>query len=166
MKRSLLLFLLLTVLSTPAVSYPGYVGIYADSGHDIYAYCPTPGFYPIEMWIWFLPGTNGQMCAEFSVAYAADLIQTTITYNDDLISAYLGRLDTGFSVCYNMCQYDWHWVVHQTLYVTNSNAGQILIGPHYDIGVYQIANCTPGYPVENVMEITRLYYNDPCPPAP
>ncbi|HUV37077.1 MAG TPA: hypothetical protein VMX58_09095 [Patescibacteria group bacterium] len=167
MKQSLLLLLLLTVLSTPAVSFPGYVGLYADAEHENFAYCPAAGiFYPIEMWIWFMPGANGQMCAEFGVVYPANLIQTTVTYNNDLISVFLGDFTAGFSACYNTCQYNWHWVAHQTLYVTSPDAGHVAIGPHGDTGVYQVATCSPGYPLDDIWEIAQLYYNDPCPPGP
>ena len=153
-------------LSTPAASWNGYIGVFADAGHDIYAYCPAAGLYPIEMWIWCLPGDNGQIGAEFGVEYPANIIQSTITRNSGLISVELGELPTGYSVCYHTCQHDWHWILHQTLYVVYSEAGYITIGPHADIGTYQIANCQPGYPAEPVTLLTHLYYNDPCPPGP
>lgn len=164
MRKSLLLAALLVLCSVPLSAQYGYIGLYADAQHNYNGYCPSQGFFPIEMWIWSLPGQNGQMCVEFSIIYPANLIQSTVTQNDDILSVYLGTLADGMSACYTECQNDWHWIYHQTLYVTDPAAGVLEVGPHPEIGELQIASCLQGYPVEPCTFLIGLYYNDPCPP--
>lgn len=159
------LFLIALLIAAPLAAQPAYVGLYADQSHDYYAFCPAAGFYKIDMWIWFLPGQNGQMCAEFSIEYPTNTVQGEVTANDEIVSVYLGDLPTGIAVCYKRCQFDWHWIYRQEVWVTDPLPGILTVGPHYDIGVYQIANCSPGYPLEPCVSLADLYYNDPCPPG-
>lgn len=165
LRKSLLIFTLLIVISTPAAAQYNFIGLYANEGHEIYAYCPGTGFHRLEMWIWCLPGANGQKCAEFRVSYPANIIQSTVTPNDGLISVSLGDLPTGISVCYITCQHDWHWIYHQTLWVTDPTPGYMRTEPHFENGQYQIASCLEGYPEEPLTRLFDLYYNDPCPPG-
>jgi hypothetical protein len=164
LKRTLLTAFLILVVSTPAAAQNGWLGLYAHDGHDIYAFCPKGGTYPIEMWIWCKPGDNGQICAEFSIDYPGNVIQSTVTWNYPIISVRLGDLVNGLGVCYNECRYDWHWIAHQALWVLDPTPGIVRIADHPDVGAYQIANCLPGYPVEQCYNWPNLYFNDPCPP--
>jgi hypothetical protein len=106
------------------------------------------------------------MCAEFMICYPANAIQSTVTANTAIISVSLGTLDTGMSVCYIVCQWDWHWCYHQLLYVTDGTQTNVEICPHPGVGVYQLANCEPGYPVEPVIIHSMLKLNHECPPEP
>jgi hypothetical protein len=117
-----------------------YIGLFADEGRSIS--CVTgAGFYPVEMWIWCLPSWNGQMCAEFSIQYPGNVIQTTVTRNESIISVELGSLVDGMSVCYKECLSDWNWNYHQTLFVTNSDPSWIEVIPHPDYGGVRFASC-------------------------
>lgn len=168
MKKKLMFIVLIALLSTPLAAQFSAPQIrpFVTGGHEVYAYCPKVGFYVIEMWIWCQPGANGISCAEFSVDYPYNIIQATVAANMDIISVYLGELDTGISVCYQQCQYDWHWIYHQTLIVTDPNPGVVMIEQHMDAGMIQVANCLEGYPLEEAYSWLGLYYNDPCPPEP
>ena len=168
MKRKLMLLALSALLSAPlAAQFPvPQIRPFVTGGHTVYAYCPQPGFYPIEMWIWCQPGPRGMICAEFSVDYPATIIRAAVEANMDIYSVSIGDLDYGISVCYNTCQYDWHWIYHQTLYVTQPTPGIVGIEGHLDTGVMQIANCLEGYPLEEASSWLGLYYNDPCPDEP
>jgi hypothetical protein len=106
------------------------------------------------------------MCAEFRVRYTPSLIQSEVTPNADIVSVSLGDLELGISVCYTTCQYDWHWIYLVNLFSTSPGPGHAEILPHPDTGLYQIANCLEGYPVEPVEPNIGLYVNDPCPPEP
>jgi hypothetical protein len=141
----------------------GYVGLFADDNHS--SWCVQGvGFYPVEMWMWCLPSYWGQICVEFGVHYPANVIRLTITGNTALwwgIGPGImceGDICYG-SICYIECQWDWHWVFHQTLYVMDPTPSYCQIIPHPDVGVYQFANCEPGFPVEPCKKYTNLYFN-------
>jgi hypothetical protein len=165
LKRTLLLVFVLLISTTPLSAQYGYIGIFGDAQHVYNAYCPVKGIHSIEMWIWCLPGQDGQMGAEFSVAYPPNAIQSTITYNE-IVSVYLGDLCSGFSVCYKHCQYDWHWICHQTIWVVDQVPSVLAVAPHPDVGAYQFISCMQGFPIEPCYNYMELYYNDPCPPGP
>ena len=167
MKKKLMLLVLIALLSTPlAAQQPPQIRPFVTGGHEVYAYCPKNGMYAIEMWIWCQPGLNGMICAEFSVDYPFNIIDATVETNMDIHSVSLGDLDTGISVCYQHCQYNWHWIYHQTLLVTDPNPGAVMIVQHVDAGMLQVANCLEGHPLEEAISWLGLYYNDPCPPEP
>jgi hypothetical protein len=158
-----ILALLLIALSLPATGYAqnpslGYIGLFADSEHSYWCVNGV-GFYPVEMWIWTLPGQNGMICVEFEIGYAANVIPSTITPGFDDVTLAIGDLDEGLSACLMECQWDWFWFYHQTLYVTDDMPTYCEVLPHPDIGVYQFANCLPGFPVEPCIKFTNLYIN-------
>jgi hypothetical protein len=163
-----MLLVLVALISTPlAAQYPApQIRPFVTGGHEVYAYCPKTGFYAIEMWIWCQPGPNGMICAEFCVDYPYNIIQTIVTTNMDIYSVSIGDLVSGISVCYKQCLYDWHWIYHQTLYVTDPSPGAVMIVQHPEASMLQVANCLGGYPLEEAISWIGLYYNDPCPPEP
>jgi hypothetical protein len=137
---------------------PGYIGLFTDETHSGWYVTGTP-LYPVEMYICCLPGNLGQICLEFSICYPDNVIKSTVTGNESLISVELGDLENGKSVCYTNCQHGWHWCYHQTLWVTDTEPTICEICPHPDLGVYQFANCEDGYPVEPCIKYTNLYIN-------
>ena len=161
MKKALLLmFAILLISGAVNAQLPpeGYIGLYADAGHTTQCVSGA-GMYQVEMWIWCWPSVRGQICAEFRVLYPANLIQSTVTSNTDIISVTLGDLPAGMSVCYLACQTDWHWPFHQALWVTDATQTMIEIGSHPDAGVYQFANCNDGYPVEPCIAYPAMLIN-------
>jgi hypothetical protein len=111
------------------------------------------------MWVWCLPGVYGVICNEFAICYPVNVIQSVVTPNPAIISVTLGDLPSGISVCYIVCQWDWFWCFHQTLYVTDPSQTTVYICAHPDIGVYQIANCEPGYPTAPIDILNPLWIN-------
>ncbi len=105
-----------------------------------------------------LPGSLGQMYAEFKLDNPANVFPGTATFNEVLISVTLGTLDTGVSACYIACQYNWHWIAHRTYMVTSSVQSMIEIRPHPDTGLY-FANCEEDYPMEPCTVLSNLYLN-------
>ena len=168
MKKVIFIIVALLVLSAGSANamYPeGYIGLFADGAHT--TWCATGvGFYPVEMWIWCHPNyVLGTICSEFMICYPMNVIQSTTTWNDPIISVSLGDLASGLSVCYITCMWDWFWVAHQMLWVTDPTPTYIYICVHPDIGVIQFANCEPGYPIEPCVAYTNLYLNA-APPDP
>ena len=141
----------------------GYIGLFADESHT--SWCVDgEGFYPVEMWVFCLPSLNGQICSEFSISYPSNVITSTMTENHDILSILgcfwdIPNSGDDASCCYRECQYQWHWVLHQLLYVTDQTPSYCEIAPHSDAGVYQFANCLEGYPVEPCIKYTNLYIN-------
>jgi hypothetical protein len=163
LKRLVLLTFALLLLSGAAFAGPtGYMGLYADADHTVCEVINPGGFYPFELWIWCLPSDLGQICAEFMICYPPNVITSTVTFNTPIISVTLGDLSTGLSVCYVNCLWDWNWPAHQLIYLTDTTPAFIEICPHPDVGVYQFANCEPGYPTEPILILNHLALNQSC----
>ena len=162
MKKVLLLavalLLVASVASAQESSPLGYIGLFTDDAHSYWCVSGA-GFYPVNVWIMCLPGSYGQICAEFMLCNPTNVITSTVTWNTPLISVSLGDLDIGLSVCYTACQTDWHWIAHRLYYVTDASQTMIEICPHPDTGVYSFANCEPGYPMEPCTKLTNMYLN-------
>ena len=161
MKKALLLaFAVLLISGAANAQLPpeGYIGLYAD-GARLTQCASGVGMYPVEMWVWCWPSVRGAICAEFRIVYPGNLIQSTVTWNDDIISVALGDFPSGLSVCYIDCMMDWHWIGHQALYATSADQTVIEVGPHPDVAVYQFANCEDGYPTEPCIAYPSLLVN-------
>jgi hypothetical protein len=166
----LLCLLVLTASGSVRANPPrGYIGLFADEDHSSWCASGAP-VYPVEIWVMCLPGYLGQICAEFAVHYPANVTQSTITINSALwfqIPGYLCVDDyCNFAPCYHWCEWDWHWVMHQTIYVTDWTPSFVEItGNQIGGGTYQFANCDSGYPLEPCTVLTRFYLNyDPSAP--
>ena len=173
MRRLLVLCTVLVLLPGSLVAElptTGSIGLYADASRQYYATCPFFETYPIakvEMWIWCLPSTQGLTCAEFGIAYPANVILDRIIYNPGL-SSRLGDLAGGVAACFGACQMDWCWVAHQTLYVSGHAASVAEIVPHPGVGLYRFFNCvSESCCYEPCLKGTSLYINTsayPCLP--
>lgn len=162
MKKALLLAVALLLISGSALACPG-IGLFADPDRSICEVINPGGFFPFEMWIWFQPHlVNGAICEEFRICYPLNVIQSTVTWNDPIISVMLGDLPSGLSVCFLVCQYDFFWLCHQMCYLTDTLPAWIEVCPHPDVGVIQYADCTPGYPVWPNSVWNHLALNQPC----
>lgn len=166
MRKLLMVAVCILVAGSVSAQPTGYMGLYTDAARST-SCAYGVGFYPVEMWIWNLPSGNGAICSEFMISYPVNVIRSTVTWNTGLISVSLGEPGSGLSVCYVACQYDWHWNLHQSLWVTDPTRTEVLIVAHPGVGVYQFANCLPGYPVETPKILTKLLINasgDDCTP--
>lgn len=167
MKFILLFMLIILMVSAVQAQLPEnpYIGLFIDQDRSSSCVNGTSPYF-FEMWIWCLPNSDGQMCAEFAIQYPSNTVESTITKNDQLISVELGSLPDGISVCYNECQRDWNWPYHQTIYAFGSDPSWIEIIPHPDIGLVQFADCTPCGPgcIELAIVYSKLGINRDCPP--
>ncbi len=169
MKQSLSLALILVLLGITAnAENPpvGGMGLYANEWHDYFC-AEGAGFYPVEMWVWCIPSVNGQHGVHFDIAYPANVIQSTITWNEDIIGVIPAiPPEDGISIPYISCQWDWHWCMHQLLYVTDPVQTYCEIVPHPDMGAYLFTTCLEGYPTESCYKMVNLYLNyGPMDPA-
>lgn len=146
MKIVTALFILLFCAAGAALAqYPDNtnIGLYLyESDHRPGGSCISgSGFYPVDICIYCLPDENGLICMEFAVSYPGNVIQSTITENNDIISVMMGTLTSGMSVCYMDCQYGWHWIFKQLLYVIDQEPSWVEIIPHPEWGYVQYMNC-------------------------
>jgi len=159
-KKALLLLFALLLCAGSAVALTGaYMGLYTDNAHS--NWCASgPGFYPVEMWIWCLPGDQGAIANEFRISYPYNVQQLATNWQWPIIYNIIGGdLSTGISIQYISCQTDWFWLCRVTLMVTDPTQTHLAIVGHPDTGVYRIWNCQPGYPWETVNVLTNLYIN-------
>jgi hypothetical protein len=162
MKKVVMLTLALIMISGVAYACPG-MGLFADEAYSICEVINPGGFFPFEMWIWCqAPDPIGMICAEFRICYPANVIQSTVTWNDPIISVSLGDLPSGLSVCFVSCQYGFLWICHQACYVTDTEPAFIEVCAHPDVGVYQFADCSEGYPTIPISLWNNLALNQPC----
>jgi hypothetical protein len=161
MKKVVLLTLALLMISGAAYACPS-IGLFADVDHSVW--CVTGvGMYPITMYVWSLGNVHslqvGKICDEFRVCYPPNLIQSTVTWNDPIISVALGDLPNGLSVCYIACQADWFWIANQALWVTDPTQTHVYICDHPDVNAIQYSSCETGYPIYPNPALTNLYIN-------
>lgn len=163
MKQSLLLALVFLLIGTAgnAQNPPvGYIGLFSNDQHADWCAEGATVFYPVEMWVWCLPSVNGQIGVQFEIGYPYNVAQSTLTWNEELIGAIPAIApEEGVDVAYTSCQWDWHWVLHQLIYVTDLVPTYCEIIPHPDSGEYQFYNCQDGYPLEPCIKFTNLYLN-------
>jgi len=172
MKKLLMCLVGILVLSGAAAAQSPTIGLFANQdvppAPPYNTHCATGvGFWQFDMWIWCLPSPDGQMCAEFRIAYPANSIESTVTQNDAIVSVTLGTLGEGMSVCYIGCQNTWNWCFHQAMFVTTAETTTIDIIGHPDNGGFILfADCTPGYPLSEAVVLCGMQLNvDPGDPG-
>jgi hypothetical protein len=161
--KLIFLIVALHVVTGAAFAQPpmGYMGLFADESHSVW--CATgAGFYSVTMWVWCLPSERGMICADFAISYPVNVIPSTVTYNPELgIIIPDPPYPDGLSLCFQGCRWDWVWLFHRDLWVTDQTQTYIEIVKYPDPGVehIQFANCEPGYPLERCIKYTNLYLN-------
>jgi hypothetical protein len=164
MKKVIMLVAALALIAGSVNAGPvAYMGLYTDDVHsncraDVLA--PYAGF---TCWHWVLPSDFGAICAEFMIALPAGGVyfSTGSTVNPGH-SVALGDPLTGVSICFPDCQTDWFWTYQLAILPTVTTVQMITVEPHPDAGVYQVANCEPGYPLEPVTLLNNLHINEDC----
>jgi hypothetical protein len=130
MKISMALLILMlvpvTALNAPLTNQ-GYIGLFVDESRSFWCADGEPP-YTVELWIWCLPSDNGQSALEFGVSYPSNILFAANTLNESLWIGLMPIVECEGDVCalrgnYYECQWDWHWIFHQTLMVTDCNTG-------------------------------------------
>jgi hypothetical protein len=141
----------------------GYIGLFTDGDRSSWCASGTP-MYPVEMWFLCLPSYLGQICVEFGILYPENAVRSITTQNTALLTVSMPGFQCDGDICYGglcyvACQWDWHWVLHQTIYVMDAMPSYIEIIDYPYSGTLQFANCEPGYPTEPCTVLTKLHLN-------
>lgn len=165
-----LLFLAVLLILIPSFLWSqlppvGYIALYTDVNRS--SWCAEgAGIYPVEIWVWCLPSYNGQLGVEFGISYPANVALSTYEINSEVWGDQLPWVECEGNICsililYYECQWDWHWLYHRTIYVTDSAPSYCEIVPGYWSGKLEFTICTPEYPieVEPCKKLTNLYLN-------
>jgi len=136
----------------------GEIGLYADVNRDTCCVSGT-GLYTVEMYVWARPTTpKGLQALEFAIQYPGNVAPSTITMNTD-VSIALGNPHDGVSISYLDCRSDWHWAMHQTVYVMNQDPSwAVLVHDQFNTQIVG-CDCTLGFPIAPLHKLTNLCFN-------
>ncbi len=160
MKHFLLVAALLCVLAPAGFAQApiGEIGLYADANHESSCVSGT-GFYPVEMYVWARPTPpNGLQALEFAIRYPGNVAPGVIAWNDN-VSIYVGNPQDGISIAYYDCESDWHWAMHQTVYVMNQDpTWAVLVHDQYNTQIVA-CSCDPSWLIGPLQKLTNLCFN-------
>jgi hypothetical protein len=169
MKRLMLLLagLVLTVNVGPArgASENAYVGIFADSGHNVCSLGPA-AYSAFNVWLYWLPGVRGMIGGDFDVIFPSELLVVKTVNNPDMVTIGCGCCEPGIHVCFTSChQWDWVWTHQLTCMISSGGVGvpgSIRVVPAPGELSPRVATCEPGYPMEPVTVLTDLHLYQSC----
>lgn len=163
MKKYLMIFLAVLLFSTAvSAQTSGYICLYADATRT--SNCASGAAsdvapYIFNMYIFFLPRSDGMFCAEFIINYPVDpmVIAGAVTPGAGH-SIVKGDLASGVSVCYLECQTDWIMGFSQMIILRSMDQNMISIGPNPESGAILFANCVEPYrPIYDAVAFNNLY---------
>lgn len=160
MRTLLLTVVMSAILTTSAAAYDyGYVGLFADEART--SWClESPPYETFDMYVFCLPSDNGVRAVEFSIGMPPTYIIMTSTPGPT-VSVTLGDHLNGISYGLYLCSTDWILLDHCTLLPMAAGEAAIWLKGHADTGEMSIANCLPGYPIEQALAYTSLFVNYP-----
>ncbi len=106
------------------------------------------------------PGEHQINGAEFLISYPENAIPEEYIGNDSVVWAFRGSLCNGISVVYRECQYEWHWIFRQTLYLTGEEASRVRVMSHPEAEEIRVSGFEEGAPAETGQVMADLYNND------
>lgn len=172
MRRMIIIKIIFIVTVSITYAYaiePAYIGLYTESEAppNPYNSCVLgEGIYLFEMYIWCLPSSTVDLkCIAFAVSYPDNIIPIMETYNEGILSRWIGNLSDGIDICYTDCQGSWNWPVHQTLYVVNSNPTwiEVMSYPEWECPIW--TDCHNPIAHGCFVVHTKFGINQQCPPA-
>lgn len=178
MKKGLLIgFVVLMLAGSLSAGDVPYIGIFAspldvEDTHSTCSISPVPYEDLFVMWIWVLPSSRGMNAVEFRLSVPASMT-LEMDYPLDAefpvgevanpnITIQLGSLSAGISSAFGSCQQGWTWT-HKRWYSSRSTTPRFFsIVAHPGSGLYQVASCELGNPLEPATRLTHLYLYQPC----
>ena len=162
-KRIFLLGAVTTCLlcGSMSVRADGFIGLYSDGAHMRCSASGT-GLYSVEMWVWAKPDPyRGMIRAEFGISYPDNVFLGSETWNDPIIFQYIGSISEEILVIFSSCQWDWTWIAHKLLWVTNDIQTQCQVVEHIDFSIrcVRMFDCSPGRPDYCVSAYPSLWLN-------
>jgi hypothetical protein len=112
------------------------------------------------MYMMCLPSENGMYAVEFKLDYPTGgfIIPTAPTFNPDHNIAN-GDVTTGIQLSFDSCWTDWMWAGYQTIIVTGSTQGEIIVTPHPGSGGIHMADCGIDHERYTAKAFTSMYIN-------
>jgi hypothetical protein len=168
MKRMVLILAGLVLIASPcfAQTDTSYVGLFTDDAHTTWTVSAAGGFTPFTLYMYFLPGANGLIAAEFRLVVPSNVLASTITYKDPDITVELGTLTGGIAVAIDPdhCKPAGAWfkLYAVSCFLTTVDPSLVEIGPNPAANAYQIATCELGYPFGPLKRYTNICCNQDC----
>lgn len=160
MRTLLLTVVIAAILTTSAAAYDyGYIGLFADETRTSWCLESTP-YVAFDMYVFCLPSDNGVRAVEFSIGMPPTYIIATSTPGP-AVSVTLGNHLDGISYSLYLCATDWILLDYCTVLPMAPGQAPIWLEGHGDTGQMSIANCLPGYPMEQAIAYTSLFVNYP-----
>ena len=148
-----------------SVRADGFIGLYSDGAHTRCSASGTGLLYSVEMWVWAKPDPyRGMIRAEFEINYPDNvLLVGSETWNDPILFHYIGNISgEEILVIFNSCQWDWTWIAHKLLWVTNDIQTRCQVveqSSDSSIRCVRMFDCTPSRPDYCVGAYPSLWLN-------
>lgn len=137
-----------------------WIGLYSDLVHfDWCAEEICPGFCPLSIYAWVLPGYRGVQAVEFAVSFPPVVIPSSVTLNCSRVDCIRMCLEPCGSWVFAQCETDWVWVLRHDVYVVGSALGYARLVPPQGLSQMSCASCEPGFPVYPMYSICEFFFN-------
>jgi len=150
-------------ISATVASAFDYIAVYADEYHCDYCCYTFSAYQQVDVWVWALPGENGNKGVTFALEYPPNVINELGALNEPPLTPFENNYCDGnicnYSFGYNGCAFDWYWLVHASIIVLDSEPGVVRIVPHQDLGKLCFITCEEDYTEVNARILTNLYLN-------
>ncbi|MBN1165012.1 MAG: hypothetical protein JXB45_10575 [Candidatus Krumholzibacteriota bacterium] len=165
MKKLLMIFLVVMILSPGAQAQKGTIGLFADVAHS--SWCASnpapPNQYFVTMYIFAFPTINGFRSAEFAVSYPdhPDFFALTWTPNPDNVLTKDNLVD-GYSITFDSCPTDAFELGHQLLLIRTADPLELHPIPapnHPGATTMFLAACAFPYLLDAAYPFTSLFLN-------
>ncbi len=162
MRTLLLTVVIAAMLTTSAAAYEyGYVGLFTDEARGSWCLESNDVPFSFDVWVYCLPSQNGVRAIEFSLGDFPPTYFLTGTAPGPLVSVTMGDVFYGISYSLYLCQVDWVLLDVYSVIATAPGQAALWLKGHGDTGLMSIANCLPGYPIENAVAYTSVFINYP-----
>ncbi|HER44341.1 MAG TPA: hypothetical protein ENO08_07775 [Candidatus Eisenbacteria bacterium] len=162
MRLLLLTVVLAAMLATPAAAYEnGYIGLFTDEARSSWCIESAEIPFTFDVWVYCLPSDNGTRGVEFSISDLAPSYFLTGTATGPWVSITMGDIFTGISYSLYLCREDWFLLDVYSFIATGPGQTAIWLEGHEDTGLIRMANCLPGYPVEDARAYASVFVNYP-----
>jgi hypothetical protein len=162
MKKVIMMIAVIALMAGSAYAGPNYyIGMYsAGAEHSSCGVevASAPALYTVEFWI--LPGDLGLKSFAFKLDTAGDVVFSQTNSPD--CSFVSGTLADGLMGSMTGCWYDWKMVITAQMYAFTTAGHALTILPKPDIGELQATDCTPGYPIHDLIALNTFGINMAC----
>lgn len=152
---------LLAIAASRAESRRPYAGLYADAEQRDCDVFISGGFMPFQLYVWWLPGDAGLMATMHRLEMPSNVMTLTVTSNPDCGIA-IGCVPPDICCVLASCHADWTCTHRIDCYLMDANPSFIRMTHNPLDPALLAANCSPGYPAEEVVVLNHLALNQAC----